>query len=174
MAPVSVTGRPPEIRADILSDIVVRHFPFEKVDHTSIRQLVSYEDRNYYFVGTLEGGSTSEEFVFKVNNVSVSLELIEGQNAVMNHLKGSGVPCSSPLASRLSQYTTVISSNDLGLTTNTPESTLCIRVFSYLHGELLNSVTITEQLLRSLGMFVGRMDITLAVRSGTCGEARDD
>ena len=169
---MAVTGRPPDISAATLSEIVVRHFPFENIDHTSIRQLVSYQDRNYRFIGTIEGESSSEEFVFKVNNVHVSLELVEGQNAVMNHLKESGIACSVPLASRQSQYYTVISSNEFRfqLVADFPQSAFCVRVFPYLRGDMLNSVEITEQVLRSLGMFVGRMDNALTVRESSYGD----
>lgn len=149
--------RPPDLSPGILSDTVLRLFPFENVDQTSVLQLVSYEDRNYYFVGTLQGQPTTDEFVFKISNASACLDLIEGQNDVMNYLKERGIPCSYPLASRQRDYCIVVSSSDLQFISDSAFS-CCIRVFPFLQGNLLNSVKVTEQLLRCVGRFVGTLD----------------
>ena len=60
--------RPPELESSIVAKLIPAVFPFKKVEESSVKQLPSYEDRNYYLTGVTEGvtsgvtncGSTDE------------------------------------------------------------------------------------------------------------------
>lgn len=92
--------RPPELKTHSAASLVLAVFPFREVKERSVKQLPSYEDRNYYCRGTLDGelvgkGTTGDqggpgtinEFLLKLSNSSLPLGLIEGINAVTNYLK---------------------------------------------------------------------------------------
>ncbi len=76
------------------------------VEISSVRELDSYDDRNFYFVGRPVGGLASaaigSEFVFKVHNgvESERLPFIASQNEAMRRVTRAGLACPTPVPSR--------------------------------------------------------------------------
>jgi len=57
----------------------------------SVKEFPSYKDRNYYFQTT-----SGEEYVLKITETSEPREILELQNAVMNHLERKNIAFSCP------------------------------------------------------------------------------
>ena len=82
-------------------------FNLEIKNDSSVKELDSYDDRNFYIQGFLQGASqhsdspTCEEFVLKImNHVDSNHEyLIQTQCNVMSFLRTRGHKCSSPVPS---------------------------------------------------------------------------
>ena len=76
-------------------------FHLNNVDRdSSIKELDSYDDRNFYMKGKLgKSQKVPEEFVFKVLNFAYSenVVLVDGYTAVMLFLKKEGFQCPCPL-----------------------------------------------------------------------------
>ncbi len=64
-------GRPPMVENETLAKLVSELYPFK-----AVKQLPSYDDRNYYFRGTTEEKGEGEEFVLKLYSTQSS-SLIE-------------------------------------------------------------------------------------------------
>ena len=155
-----------------------------KVEEGSVKQFPSYEDRNYYFQGTLGdafvAGSRgvqhneigAKEFVLKINSTVVaSYEVIKGFNCVMNHLKGKGVQCCYPLTSRDGSQLELYSESQLlkdggNHEESGKEREFAIRVLVFLPGEMLDSIDrvhITPRLMYETGKYIGNLDVMLQV-----------
>lgn len=171
--------RPPELEIQSAASLVLAVFPFSEVKERSVKQLPSYEDRNYYFRGTLDGelvgkGITRDqerpeainEFLLKLSNSSLPYGLIEGINAVTNYLKSKGFSCPYPLPSRKGKEVEVLSqiqllAGDVGA--NASGVQFCVRVLVFIPGETLDSVQLTPKLAYDVGNYIGRMDAMLQV-----------
>ena len=67
--------RPPELESSVVAKLILAVFPFKEVEESSVKQLPSYEDRNYYLTGVSEGSAdenTEGEFVLKISNSLMS------------------------------------------------------------------------------------------------------
>ena len=144
-----------------------------------MKQLESYDDRNFYFCGDLEqevlgDGTmfTSREFAFKLSNpLLASYEVTEGQNVIMRRLNQKGFNCPLPLKGRKgSEIENVSESRLMEAQTNNSvhgsERMFCARVLTFIPGELLDKVDeqcLSPQLLYDVGNFIGRMDVELQV-----------
>ena len=162
--------KPPPLSVSTVAALVTKYFPFSKVEGGTVRELVSYDDRNYYFSGILEGDATAvQHFVFKVNCAEMTSYLVDGLNAIMSHVHSRGLSCSLPLCSRQGSQTVVLPHGDL--LELTPEqsnvgqndSVFCIRVLAYISGECAVTVKMTPDLFFDIGAFVGNLDLALAV-----------
>jgi len=179
----ATAGRPPVLTAHVVAELICELFPFKAVDQCSVKQLESYDDRNFYFCGdfeweTLGDGikSDSREFVFKLSNPLVaSYEVTEGLNVIMQRLNQEGFNCPLPLKGRKGWEIENVSESQL-IETQTNDSVcgneriFCARVLTFIPGELMDRVNkhcLTPQLLYNIGNFVGRMDTALQV-SLTC------
>lgn len=166
MAPVT---RPPPLSVQTVVHHVIKYFPFRRVEEDSVKELVSYDDRNYCFRGILEGTTTGvQSFVFKVNHAEMTSDLVEGLNAIMNHVHSRGISCPVPLCSRQGSQTVALPHTDL-LTWEMPpnvnqnENMFCARVLTYINGDCAVSVRMTPNLLYDIGAFVGNLDHVLSV-----------
>ena len=179
-----VEGNPPSLSVDQLSTLATRLFPLARVDVASVKDLVSYDDKNYYFRGTLEPDdvacSKEGEFVFKINNATDSPDLVGGLTSLMTFLSSRGFRVPRPLASRDGLQVKVCSAGELlGDSTchsgcreagNVPESPpleYCVRLFSYIPAELMDLIDkkfLTPKLVYSMGNLLGRLDVALKVR----------
>ena len=108
LLPSAATGRPPSLSRAAVTRLVTKVFPFQHVDQNSVKQLPSYDDRNFYFRGTpehtpLEGASAymEREYVLKLNNpLLASYGVLKGINALLYHLHSKGfTECIQPMAS---------------------------------------------------------------------------
>ncbi len=86
----SSTGRPPNLSNSCLVKLIHHLYSFNFIDEQSPKQLNSYDDRNFYFVGTLDDGETSE-FVIKIYNCLNNLpDIVCGVSELMTHLHNQG------------------------------------------------------------------------------------
>jgi len=86
--------RPPELNGCIVAKLVAALFPFKEIDGRVVKQLPSYEYRNYYLAGTTTaGGESMEEFVLKISNSLMDIEVVEGLNAVLLEVSTISMMC---------------------------------------------------------------------------------
>lgn len=172
-------ARPPDICRKTVRQLLLKLYPFAKVEESTVKQLVSYEDRNFYFKGVLgTAGSGTEgedgrettgtkEFVLKIFNVCSKYEHVEGVNKVLKHLKSKHFQCCNPITSRKGVDVEVLSENQIirgDPDVRAGRKTLhCISVLSYISGELLCDVIMTKKLGYEVGMLVGSMDAQMQV-----------
>ena len=107
--------RPPRLSSTAIERFLKVHFPFISVNRSSIKELVSYEDRNHYFQGEIDPSiSTSKkpgnEYVLKFLNhvVSEDIELVKGLTELKKYLYRQGFNCPFPIPSVLSHSEIVI------------------------------------------------------------------
>ena len=117
-------GRPPALCSAAVVKLVKEFFCFEAVNELSVKEFPSYDDRNFYFRGTLDtvthaahsadgmeaaNSATPHaqpklegEYVLKLNNpLFASYEVLLGINSLLNHLHANGCTrCIRPLVGR--------------------------------------------------------------------------
>ena len=117
-------GRPPALCRAAVVKLVKEFFWFESVDEQSVKEFPSYDDRNFYFRGTLETVTRAAdpadgmdaassltphaqpklegEYVLKLNNpLFASYEVLLGTNSLLNYLHANGCTrCIRPLVGR--------------------------------------------------------------------------
>ncbi len=153
-----------------------------QVEEGSVKQFPSYDDRNYYFQGTLgdefvPGSSKGtkdqpnkdglEEFVLKINSMLYPRDLVDGLNCMMSHLRGKGIQCPYPLTSRNGRQLEMCSESRLSkCETNDKEKEYCVRVLFFIRGDVLDKIDkvhITPGLVYETGKYVGSLDAALQV-----------
>lgn len=183
--------RPPPLPSQSVRKLAMDHFPFQSVDTSTIRELDSYDDRNYHFHGTLAAGNERpipSEYVLKVLNWRESKfpGLVDGFNKVMLHLRDKGYRCSYPIPISLSggscTYSVLLTERELdtyarldhtSLDTESNEDVNCkqnvkkfdVRVLVYVQGQPMGKMKTppSKQLLYSTGQYVGGIDHVLQV-----------
>ena len=167
--------RPPELESSIVAKLILAVFPFKEVEESSVKQLPSYEDRNYYLTVVTEGvtncGSGDEntegEFVLKISNSLMDVELKKGHNDLMTHLYQQGFECPQPLSSRNGNGVEVLSKRQL--LAGDPGASegggpkFCVQVLTYIPGKTMESVPFTPRLAYEAGRYIGSMDAALQV-----------
>ena len=150
-----------------------------------MKQFPSYDDRNFYFRGTLcdtivpsysekvkENELSLEEFVLKINSTAfIPWKVISSLNNVMNHLRGKGLQCPYPVTSRDGRQLEIFSESQLlknegNHGTSDKEREFGIRVLVFLPGELLDTIDrvhITPKLTYETGRYIGSLDVALRV-----------
>ena len=137
-----------------------------------MKQLPSYEDRNYYLTGVTNSGSGDEntegEFVLKISNSLMDIELKKGHNDLMTHLYQEGFECPQPLSSRNGNGVEVLSKRQL-LAGDSGASEgggpkFCVQVLTYIPGKTMESVPFTPRLAYEAGRYIGSMDAALQVQ----------
>ena len=165
----SVTaGRPPSLSNAAVAKLVKDFFPFIAVDELSVKQFPAYDDRNFYFRGTLKEAPTWErsatctkdtnpkaadsfekEYVLKLGNpLFASYEVLRGTNALLNHLYANGCTrCIRPLVGRAGADVLVIAreklreyDNTLVLPEKMVEPNIHLRVVTFIPGECFDEV----------------------------------
>ena len=188
MNAATIEGCPPSLSVVQLSTVATSLFPLARIDVTSVKDLVSYYDKNYYFRGTLEPETASHsqeegEFVLKITNIAYSPDLVRGLTSLMTFLSSRGFRVPRPLASRDGLQVKVCSAGELlGDSTchsgcheagNVPESSFsppleyCVRLLPYIPDEVMDLIDIkylTPKLAYSMGNLLGRLDVALKVR----------
>ena len=136
-----------------------------------VKELVSYDDRNFYMKGTLmdheNGLQTSEcEFVLKIlNHVdSENISFVNAQNEVMLYFKKQGFTCQVPLRALNGEYATICGlTSDTGREGNHKARVNAVRLLSFVPGKLFKDVPCTPELLFNLGCYVAKMNKALQV-----------
>ena len=149
-----------------------------------MKQCPSYDDRNFYFRGTVTDafvhsckqprqgkiGPRDVECVLKVNSTAfLPYEVISGSNRIMNHLKRKGIRCSYPLTSRHGRQIELCSEGRLVQNESRVdgEREFGLRVLAFLPGELMDEIDrsfITPGLLYETGKYIGNLDAALQVQ----------
>jgi hydroxylysine kinase len=172
--------KPPKLLENTVKQLVEEHFGII-VKENSVKEIESYDDRNYYIKGykkglsVTDGGSSHEEeaqkYLFKVHNgVESKREAqIDAQNSIMIYLRDQNIQCPVP---QVNTGGTTIAYVDLNIS-STPENNdgnksrkitrkHAIRLLSWVEGETLNSSNVTLSKLISVGEYLGRLRELLA------------
>ena len=187
-------GRPPSLSSAAVVKLVKEFFWFKAVDELSVKEFPSYDDRNFYFRGTLEEArdhlqtdgvedvtphaqqKLEGEYVLKLNNpLFASYDVLLGINALLNHLHANGCTrCIRPLVGRAGADVLEITKEKLmeygsnsDLTEKMKESKCFMRVVTFIPGECLDTVDkhhLTPRLLYDVGNCVGNACAILQVR----------
>lgn len=159
--------RPPALSWDTAVSLITRIFPFKDVSPTTFKELLSYDDRLYYFEGQLEGQLARKPFVLRLSNTKSGHDIVSGHNAVMLHLRAKGIQCCEPIITKLGHQLETLSEADLLQRNRGCHVSYIVRVLTYIPGELMDEVDkcfLTSQLYYDAGYFVGQMDMALQVR----------
>ena len=110
---MSVRSRPPYLSPSSIERFLKAYFPFRTVNRSSIKELVSYDDRNYYFQGETDPSFSSSkkpgnEYVLKFLNHRFDIELVKGLIELKKYLYGRGFICPFPIPSVSSNSEIVI------------------------------------------------------------------
>lgn len=189
----SVTaGRPPALSNAAVAKLVTEFFRFKAIDELSVKQFPAYDDRNFYFRGTLEEGARpfdtptadadqkaaknfEKEYVLKLGNpLFASYEVLKGTNALLNHLHGNGCNwCIRPLVGRGGADVLVLAREKLGeydstlvLPEKMVEPNIHLRVVTFIPGECFDEVEkryLTPRLLYDVGHRVGSTNAVMQV-----------
>ena len=136
-----------DISIETAASIAQQLFPIASV--LSITPLPSYDDTNFHIFTTND--SMYSNFVLKIHNQhdsTHSLQHIEAQHALLQHLAQHGIPTSTPLPGRGGQY--VLHAGPR-----------IVRALSFIPGTVLANVQPTPSIRRALGRMVGRMTLAL-------------
>ena len=164
--------RPPELEGSIVAKLILAVFTFKEVEQSSVKQLPSYEDRNYYLTGVTNcgrDGNREGEFVLKISNSLKDVELKMGLNAVVSHFYQQGFECPQPLSSRNGKGVEMLSKEQL--LAGDPGASegegpkFCVQLLTFIPGKTLDSVPFTPRLAYEAGRYVGSMDAVLQVQS---------
>ena len=182
MSLTHTAGRPPPVSAQAVARLLTEFYPFRSVNQESVKPLPSYDDRNYYFRGTLEAGDVDHvqtEFVLKLGNpLFSSYDALSGTNTMLVYLQQKGIKCIHPLLSRKKQDLFELSSRELLVYDGRADSQVdqaglkfIIRVMTFIPGVLFDEVDkhfLTPDLVYDIGKAVGKMDTILQVCSNNC------
>lgn len=178
-------------------------FQLNVTNHSSIKEMDSYDDRNFHIQGSIPGSvqnlnndfnsSASGDYILKiVNQMSSNQEhLIQSQCDVMLFLNALGHKCSAPVSSIFDtsfvkcKIPRTMPTGHIAETTynrtdrvsgvfevyNGEENAedeyfVCaVMLLTFVHGKVLNEITVTTQLLFDAGVALGRLDRDLKVQN---------
>ena len=184
----NAAGRPPSLSSAAVAKLVKEYFYFQHIDEQSVKQLPSYDDRNFYFRGTVAPGTAANisssmslgEYVLKLNNpLLASYDVLKGINDLLNHLHLKGfTKCNQPLAGReggdllkITKDKLLEYESHLEPTENVDQSskytcTFFLRVLTFIPGECFDKVDkhcLTPRLLYDVGHCIGSAEAILQV-----------
>ena len=174
--------RRPQVTASEVFRLLMAHYDIGDISRDSMRELPSYDDKNWYFFAYCPDPVSGEkivkrEFVVKVHNgvdsSGISRGVLAAQERVMAQLGEHGIECPRIIKSKLAMYTVpgpdgtvnIVSADTPGaqrefctrvtfLATNQVAHTL--RVLTYLPGKLLVDIPLqhSDVFVRQSGVFV--------------------
>ena len=173
--------RRPRVNATEVYRLLEAHYDLGTIDKDSMKELPSYDDKNWYFRASrlnASGKKVFHEYVVKVHNGTdssgVNRGVLAAQERVMTHLMAHGVECPRVVKSKLTMYTTPGPNGTVNLV---PEGTegakreFCtrvtflsraqiahtLRVLTYVPGKTLAEVPMPHSMefVRKSGLFVG-------------------
>ena len=161
-----MSTRPPALGFLTASSVLCRHFPFKTICQASFTELPSYDDRHFYFEGQLETSRACQQmpYVLRLTNITCGAQLVDGANAVMQHLTDKGIVCSRPIMSRFGHYVEMVSGRELGSATD--QCLYPVRVLQFIPGMMMSELDddhLTPSFLYSIGYFAGKVDAALQV-----------
>ena len=176
--------RRPKVDADDIYRLLVEHYDLGEIRRDSMRELASYDDKNWYFKARTTDPKTGRpaeiEYVVKVHNgkdsSGVSRSVLAAQERVMMFLQDQGIVCSRVVRSKLAMYTTPGPNGTVQLVpagTKGAKLEYCMRVtflarnqvahtmrvLTFVRGKLLVQVPMPhpEEFVYRSGVFVGRI-----------------
>ena len=183
----NAAGRPPSLSSAAVAKLVKEHFYFQHIDEQSVKQLPSYDDRNFYFRGivapelaaNISSSMPSDgEYVLKLNNpLLASYDVLKGINDLLNHLRVKGfTKCNQPLAGReggdllkITKDKLLEYDSHLEPAENVDQSGKCtffLRVLTFIPGECFDKIDkncLTPRLLYDVGHCIGSAEAILQV-----------
>ena len=172
--------RPPSLSPQGVVKLLKEYFPFKSVTERSVEELVSYDDRNYYFRGqflanipkTMSGHSSSEnEFVLKLLNWRDSeiRSTVEMQTEVKKFLFSKGLHVPFPVPSLNGSEIVTLSGSSLfsysevSCDSQAAQYYYHARVLTYLPGKLLSDVFVSPSVMFKLGEYIGSVSREMKV-----------
>ncbi len=175
--------RRPKVNTNEVYSLLQAHYDLGTIHQGSMKELPSYDDKNWYFRASRtdeEGKKVFKEYVVKVHNGTdssgVNRGVLAAQERVMSHLVEHGVECPHVVKSKLTMYTTPGPNGTVNLV---PEGTegakreFCtrvtflsraqiahtLRVLTYVPGKTLVEVPMPHSMefVRNSGLFVGEV-----------------
>ena len=175
--------RPKVTTAEVLH-LLQQHYDLGEIDKDSVRELPSYDDKNWYVkankANERTGKSETREYVVKVHNgvdsSGVSRGVLAAQERVMMHLLLHGVECPRIIRSKLAMWTTpgpngtvnLVPAGTSGATREhctrvtflaSNQIAHTMRVMTFLRGKIIVDVPMPHPLdfVRKCGLFVGQI-----------------
>jgi hydroxylysine kinase len=130
------------------------------VEVGKVKELESYDDRNFYVCGTIDGSKEVNEYTIKVHNgvESDNSVILEAQNAILTKLSDAGfsVPTPTPTsASELIAYT------ELPLKQTGKPKRHAVRLLAWVKGKMLSDIECDACLLFNAGTYLGNLSSAL-------------
>ncbi|UXI18988.1 hypothetical protein NH340_JMT04931 [Sarcoptes scabiei] len=157
-------SKPPNLDKNELIILIEKLYNLQGI--ASIKELNSYDDRNYYL-----RNYSNEEFVLKITNRDDTARegLIESQNEMILFLHRNNFNVPYPLPNSIDGSLTIRRS--LPFSTSSSTSTMstkqleqkkfAIRLFRYVSGTILAKVPMSRELLIDCGQYIARLSLTL-------------
>ncbi|XP_033121876.1 hydroxylysine kinase-like [Anneissia japonica] len=130
-----------------------------------VSELKGFSDKNFYLKVAhpeLRGENVCTEFVLKITNLEDSrkVTLLEGQTAVMLHLKRQGVKCCRPILNMKGNYMHLVRMKKIcnGIKKH---GSYIIRLVNYVKGQMMSSLVIDSTLLSRFGVFLAEIHLSL-------------
>ena len=125
----------PSFDTQAIKDIVKEHYAIEG----EIKHLVSYEDQN----ARISTGDA--KYVLKISNKKWSLNYVQMQTEVLDHLKNTAPELTFPSVVKTGNGESIIFVDGFA-----------VRLLTYLEGDLLTNIPRTLELYRDVGRFLGQ------------------
>lgn len=158
-------SKPPDVEPQCIAKIIESYFSTSEVDKSSISQLPSYEDRNYFFGAVIGVPPTPGKYVLKISNTCYTnnQSVVRATHAVMRYVAEKGVPCPLPLPSTSGDDLVLVNEGQLNGDQLVAGRDRIVRVFNYLPGVPLSQTDLSPQLLYKVGVVAGKLDTALKV-----------
>lgn len=176
--------RPPSLSSVAVARLINNYFPFSSIDEKSIKELVSYDDRNYYFRGRYTASipqypskqslhvTSDNEFVLKMLNHrdSETMDTVEMLTAIKKFLYSKGLNVPFPVPSLQGSEILTMKESLLLQYINNEECvandhhSYQIRVLTYIPGKMLHDVSHSPSLLFKLGRHLALVHTNLKVK----------
>ncbi|XP_019856668.1 PREDICTED: hydroxylysine kinase-like [Amphimedon queenslandica] len=179
--------RPPSLSPQGVVKLLNDYFPFKHIAESSVKELNSYDDRNYYFRGHFLGNipksehsSSENEFVLKVLNWrdSEMKSTVEMQTEVKKFLFSKGINVPFPVASVNGTEIVTLSGSSLfsysevSCDSQAAQYHYHARVLTYLPGKLLSDVFVSPSVMFQLGEYIGSVSREMKLFSHPGASAR--
>ena len=158
-----IVSRPVVFLAEQIVRRLTKVFPFHKIDPSFIKELSSYEGRNYFFRGTIEGGKNkkyrnSDGFVLKVSQLDIN-GLYEEIANVLLFLHERSFLCPQPVETKDGYMCDTVTANEMTAGQTPVEESYTLCVFVFIHGEMMiNYLPKTPLLYYKYGQALGKFN----------------
>ena len=188
--------RPPSLSTRAVINLIKDYFPFRHIVEDSIKELVSYDDRNYYFRGELSPSESTvipvpsrqrvhivsdNEYVLKILNRrdSSKTDTVKFLTEMKKYLYTKGLNVPFPILSLQGSEIVTMTEQTLSNYKETCSSSIveqlekgsiplnlgqfCIRILTYIPGDMFRNVLQTPRLMFKLGEYIGWLHTELKV-----------